>query len=138
MVPNDAPDPAPPRRVLLVEDDEDVRAVLVDALSDMGFRVLAASRPSEAIEVFEGESPRSIDLLLSDMVMPEMNGEDLLRRLRRSEPDLRVLFVTGQTVGDSCPLAAGGRLLEKPFTSSQLARAVRDALPDRTASGSVR
>ena len=138
-MPSDAVrDPAHAPRVLLVEDDEDVRAVLHDALSDMGFRVLAAARPSEAIEVFEGASPRSIDLLLTDMLMPEMNGEDLFRRLRKSEPDLRVLFVTGQASVDGSPLAAEARLLEKPFTSSQLARAVPDALPGRRTTGPSR
>ena len=131
-MPSDAVrDPAHAPRVLLVEDDEDVRAVLHDALSDMGFRVLAASRPSEAIEVFEGASPHSIDLLLTDMLMPEMNGQDLYRRLSGIEPDLRVLFVTGQAFGDGPRLAAGARLLEKPFTSSELARAVQDAVPAR-------
>jgi PAS domain S-box-containing protein len=111
--------------ILLVEDEAPVRELVRRVLESVGYNVLAAGLPSEAERLLE--ETEHIDLLLTDVVMPEMSGYDLAVRVGERRPDVRRLFISGYT-----PRAQSveGPLLKKPFAPEQLARAVRAALDD--------
>ena len=134
-------DDAPPRRlpvgsetILLVEDEDPVRDLVRRVLEDAGYRVLAASRPTEAQRL---AAEHSVDLLLTDVVMPEMSGYDLATRIRLGQPGARTLFISGyahKALGEATELPAG-ELLRKPFSPEELRSAERavldgDSLPD--------
>ncbi len=128
-----ADDAAPPgdpgRIVLVVEDEAAVRDMTVDALRALGYTVLHASDGRQALARLAAQ-PR-IDLLLTDVVMPEMNGRQLAERVRALRPEVRVLFTTGYTRDAVAPEAGpdgAAALLPKPFTIAQLAAKVRDSL----------
>jgi len=114
------------RGVLLVEDNEGVRAFAADVLSCAGYTVRTARHGVDALEqmaMYES----SIDVVVTDIVMPEMGGRSLVEQLRKRRPQLPVLYITGYTddVGMIDELrATGARLLEKPFTASQLVESV--------------
>jgi two-component system, cell cycle sensor histidine kinase and response regulator CckA len=116
--------------IVLVEDDEAVRNLVRAMLESKGYRVLAAAG-AEAAERLCAECPGDVDLLLSDVVMPEVNGRVLAERLAAVTPSLRVLFMSGYSDeavyrhGEISPDAA---FIEKPFTDRTLARKVRDVL----------
>ncbi len=108
--------------VLVVEDNTMVREMTEDLLQSSGYRVLAAETPSRALEIAADSSAR-IDLLLSDVVMPEMNGQELYERLSDLRPDLPVLFISGYTrdvIFHHGTLEEGPDFLQKPFSSEQL------------------
>jgi two-component system cell cycle sensor histidine kinase/response regulator CckA len=113
--------------VLLVEDEALVRNYAKRALEGLGYRVLEASGPTQARQVaatFDG----TIDLLLTDVVMPEMNGRDLARLLCNDHRDMKVLFMSGYpgaTIDLEADLKDGARFLAKPFTVISLANSVR-------------
>jgi DNA-binding response OmpR family regulator len=120
--------------VLVVEDEPQVRAVTVRALSAAGYRVLAAADGREGIAV-AGAEPGHIDLLVCDVVMPGTSGPEVAAALEKLRPHMRVLFVSGYT-HDSLALRgelpAGVMLLQKPFTPAVLLDRVRgllDGLP---------
>ncbi|RPF71111.1 PAS domain-containing protein [Aurantiacibacter spongiae] len=116
--------------VLLVEDDEDVRAYTADCLRELGYRVLEAGSGEEAKRTLERTRDR-IDLLFTDVVMPGMTGEELAADLREDRPDLKVLYASGYTrdaIMHSGRLQPGVALLQKPFNFAELARKVRDVL----------
>src|SRR4029077_8465758 len=81
-------------RVLLVEDEDAVRNFAARALSRQGYEVLEAATGVEALEVMEREKGR-VDIVVSDVVMPEMDGPTLLKELRKTKPDLKIIFVSG-------------------------------------------
>jgi CheY-like chemotaxis protein len=112
--------------ILLVEDDQPVRDLVRRILEAAGYRVLAAARPSEAEPLLEQE--RSVDLLLSDIVMPEMTGLELAARVRTSRPELRMLFISGNAYLAGSTSRIDAELLKKPFTPSELEQAVRRTL----------
>ena len=116
--------------VLVVEDDPDVRAVSVDLLNALGYRVLTATDGVEALEVLEGTHP--IDLLFTDVVMPRgVNGAELARRAQDLRPGLRVLLTSGytaQALTSEHGVVHGFPLLRKPYRGAELARTVRAAL----------
>ena len=116
--------------VLLTEDEDSVRVVATAALERRGYRVLAAADGESAIAISRA-FPGRIDLLISDVVMPGMNGQQLADQLELMRPGMRVLFVSGYT--DDAVLMKGMALderafLQKPFTSLELARRVRVVL----------
>lgn len=116
---------------VLVTDDEDAVVTLASRiLAQGGYTTLTACGPREALRVCEAQRGR-IDLLLTDVLMPEMSGRELAERLARLRPDMKVLFMSGYT-GDALdgPRAVmpGAALLAKPFTAESLLRAVRKAL----------
>jgi PAS domain S-box-containing protein len=118
--------------VLLVEDEEAVRRVVLRQLDSAGYRVRAAASPHEALRVFTAE-PDAFDVLLTDVVMPGMSGTQLASRLRESRPDLPVLFMSGYTAGPAPgghALPRDGSLLHKPFQRSALLTALRRILHD--------
>ena len=115
------------QRILLVEDNEVVRGPVTQLLEELGYDVLSAESPSEALELSADGDP--IDLLLTDVVMPEMNGRQLAELLREKRPELRVLFMSGYT--DDSVIARGVidhqmKFLQKPFGADQLAQAVAE------------
>jgi len=116
--------------VLVVEDDADVRAMAVEALQGLGYRVLVAADGVEAQKLLEGGA--SVDLLFTDVVMPHgVTGTDLARRMRRERPDLRLLLTSGYTTRRCAaddPGVPSPLLLPKPYRRDALARAVRAAL----------
>ncbi len=117
-------------RVLLVEDEDVVRSFAVRALSRQGYEVLEAGTGVEAIEVMERESHR-VDIVVSDVIMPEMDGPTLLKELRKTNPSLKFIFVSGypddafkKSLGEDEDYA----FLPKPFTLPQLAAKVKEQL----------
>jgi two-component system, cell cycle sensor histidine kinase and response regulator CckA len=114
--------------ILLVEDENSVRVIAAAVLRRQGYQVLEAPTPTIAADIFE-EHRDSIDLLLTDVVMPEMNGPALAQRLVTARPRLRVLFISGYA--DVASLDTGNphiSFLSKPFQASVLAAKVREAL----------
>jgi two-component system, cell cycle sensor histidine kinase and response regulator CckA len=113
--------------ILLVEDEDAVRDLVRRVLELAGYRVLSAARPSEAQRVAVDEQ---IDLLLTDVVMPEMSGYDLATRVRLAQPASQTLFISGyahSALADTAQLPIG-ELLRKPFSPDELTRAVRAVL----------
>jgi CheY-like chemotaxis protein len=122
--------------ILLVEDEPEVRSLVERVLRDQGYQVLVADRPSEALTI-SLRSDLRLDLMVTDIVMPEMNGWELARRLKPHRPDLRVLYLSGyadESITRQGVLDPGVTLLEKPFRPRDLAQRVREVLND----GSVR
>jgi PAS domain S-box-containing protein len=116
--------------VLLVEDEIAVRRMLREALSGAGFRVFEAGNGSEAIELW-GSSVAEVDLLVTDVVMPLMNGLKLADELRRRRPDLKVLFMSGhseEVISRQGVLEPEFLLLVKPFLPAALVTKVREIL----------
>ena len=116
--------------VLVVEDEADVRNLTSEILQSLGYRVLEAAQPGAAVRVAEQHRGR-IDLLLTDVVMPELSGQRLAERLRSTRPDLNVLYMSGYTddaIVRHGVLTPGTHLLEKPFSATTLAAKVREAL----------
>ena len=111
--------------ILLVEDEAPVRELVRRVLESAGYVVLAAGLPSEAERLLDETG--KVDLLLTDIVMPEMSGYDLAERVSERRPDVRRLFISGYTPRVQ---RVRGPLLKKPFAPEQLARAVRSALDD--------
>ena len=120
--------------ILLVEDDEAVRDTVGHELAVLGYTVLEAGDGPEAIRVAEGPPGRWIDLLLTDVVMPEMDGCKLAARLRERQPELKVLFSSGYAqdvaLGQS-PHCSGDGFLPKPYNAAALMRTICEVLGER-------
>jgi PAS domain S-box-containing protein len=116
--------------VLLVEDEAAVRDLAVRVLRQLGYTVLEATDGVDALRVV-GEYPVAIDLLLTDVVMPQLGGAVLVERLRETHPRLKVLFMSGytdHTIIRHSLLDPGVAFLQKPFAPELLARKVREVL----------
>ena len=115
--------------ILVVEDDPTVRGLASDILSDNGYDVLVAKHSRSALEVGTSHAGK-IDLLLTDIVMPGMNGRELAKSFQDSRPTTRVVFMTGYAQDDPVRSAQleSNQLLEKPFAPSELLRKVREVL----------
>jgi two-component system cell cycle sensor histidine kinase/response regulator CckA len=131
--PAQAADVSAPRSVnktiLLVEDEDTVRAITSRLLGRYGFRVLLAASPSEAVTLFE-QHRSEIDLLLTDIVMPEMDGPELAHQLVSISPNLPVLFMSGYSgmTTDDVQSQPNRGFLSKPFTAAALTTAVHEIL----------
>jgi signal transduction histidine kinase/ActR/RegA family two-component response regulator len=116
----------PGARILLVEDDPRVRSATVGALEDLDYEPVACAGGAEAIELFNAQP---FDLVITDVIMPEMSGPELIRYLKsNSSRDFAVLFVTGYVGEGETDDLRGYELLRKPFTVGALASAVAAAL----------
>jgi two-component system cell cycle sensor histidine kinase/response regulator CckA len=114
--------------ILLVDDDEQIRRVVKLILQRDGYRVLDAASPGEALRASE-EHPAPIDLLLTDVVMPEMTGRQLADSLAPRRPKMKVLFMSGYTDGALVgELASGSAFIQKPLTPNSLKQKVREVL----------
>lgn len=121
---------SPGETVLLVEDEPAILKLGRRILTGLGYTVLTAGTPGEALELAK-EHSGEIHLLLTDVVMPEMNGRDLADRLRAVRPGMRCLFMSGYTanvIAHQGVLDEGVQFLEKPFSRDTLAAKVREAL----------
>jgi PAS domain S-box-containing protein len=119
--------------ILLVEDEPEVARLAEDILSDHGYAVLSATRPTEALLIAERHSG-AIDLLLTDVVLPGMSGPDLAARLAGIRPHLPVLYMSGYPDGTRAAhgqFSRGLKLLLKPFTAQELTTRVRTILDRR-------
>jgi CheY-like chemotaxis protein len=119
--------------ILIVEDDNDVRAYLADVLRSLGYGVLNAANGKTALDLLNQAKSR-IALMLTDVVMPGMTGRELAASATKLRPDLKVLYMTGYSRN---AISHHGRLdprldvLQKPITQSQLATRIRDALDEQ-------
>lgn len=116
--------------VLLVEDEEVVRGLARRILEQAGYTVVEASKSAEALRFCE-EHAEEVDLLLTDVVMPEMSGKELADRLKSQRPDLKMLFMSGYTdeaIVHHGVLDSSVEFIQKPFTPAGLVKKVRDVL----------
>ncbi|WP_306119368.1 MULTISPECIES: ATP-binding protein [unclassified Roseitalea] len=116
--------------VLLVEDEDAVRMGGVRALTSRGYTVLEAADGLEALEVLE-QAEAGVDIVVSDVVMPEMDGPSLLREVRKTHPDIKFIFVSGyaeDAFAKNLPEGAQFGFLPKPFSLKQLATKVKETL----------
>ena len=117
--------------ILLVEDEEGLRTLNARGLASRGYTVLEASNGVEALEVIDRHSGK-IDLVVSDVVMPEMDGPTLLKELRRRDPNVRIIFVSGYAEeAFEKNLPTGGPVpafLAKPYTLKQLVAEVKNTM----------
>jgi CheY-like chemotaxis protein len=131
-----APAPVSPRgaeTILIVEDEPAVLRMASRALRSQGYAVLEAANGAEALELLS-RAPCAVDLVLSDVVMPILNGRELSERLAVDRPEIRVLFMSGYTDDDIVRrglLQPGAPFLQKPFVAADLSRKVRDVLDAR-------
>lgn len=119
--------------ILLVEDEPEVRAVASESLRLLGYRVLEAATPADALQLAE-QFAEPIHLLLTDVVLPVMSGRELAELVRRLRPQIKVLYVSGYTenmVAWQGVQEEGVHFLPKPYTPSQLAAKVRQVLDER-------
>jgi nitrogen-specific signal transduction histidine kinase len=119
--------------ILLVEDNDDIREMTREILTDQGYTLLEAADGDRALQLSRGR-PEPIHLLLTDVVMPGMDGGKLAEQLLATRPEMRVLYVSGYSntfVAHSGVLHREQRFLRKPFTPLGLARKVREALDGR-------
>jgi CheY-like chemotaxis protein len=115
----------PGARILVVEDDPRVRASTVEALQDLEYDPVSCDSGAEAMRLFDAQT---FDLVISDVIMPEMTGPELVRILKQRRSDFAVLFVTGYVGEGETDDLVGYELLRKPFTVGALASAVSAAL----------
>ncbi len=116
--------------ILLVEDEDGLRALNARGLASRGYTVLQAANGVEAIEVLE-EHDGQVDLVVSDVVMPEMDGPTLLKELRQRKPELKIIFVSGyaeDAFEKNLPERGQFAFLPKPFTLKQLVAAVKQTM----------
>jgi signal transduction histidine kinase/CheY-like chemotaxis protein len=115
--------------VLVVEDEDEVRKMSVGALSDLGYTIIQARNAAHALE--QCASHGQIDLLFTDIVMPGMTGRQLADEVRKTRPDIKILYTTGYTrnaIVHGGIVDADVALLQKPFSFAALARKIRDVL----------
>jgi PAS domain S-box-containing protein len=120
--------------IFLVEDEEPLLNISRNVLTRLGYRVLTARSPYEALELAGGGAEK-FDLLLTDVIMPQMNGRELAERIQSLQPDLKVLFMSGYTsdvVIHQGVLDRGVNFIEKPFSPQTLARKVREVLENNS------
>jgi len=127
-------------RILLVEDDPRVRSSTIEALQDLDYDPVACSSGAEAVGIFESQP---FDLVITDVIMPEMTGPELIKHLKQSHDDFAVLFVTGYVGDGESEDLRSNELLRKPFTVGALASAVSAALarpsePPRTSKAAAK
>ncbi len=110
--------------MLVVDDEAAIRAIARRALEEVGYLVLEASNARAAIDLIAQGS--AVDLLIADLNMPGLDGNEMVRRIRTTRPDLKVLYVSGHIsrLMDARPLWQGEAFLNKPFTNESLREAV--------------
>jgi len=133
---NASPTNVPPKSrrgseiILLVEDEQGVREAISHFLRGQGYTVLEAHNPKVAIEIAQEQS-KPIHLLMTDMIMPEMNGRELARQLTATRPEMGVLYISGYTdraIAGGTTIDANMNFLQKPFGFDVLGRKLRDIL----------
>ena len=124
--------PVRPRRILVAEDEPDVRKLVRDALEQFGYTVLPAADGYEALRILEQHSD-PVHLLLTDVIMPLMSGRELAKRVQSVKPATKVMYMSGYT-DDTLAFHGSPQLhtgfIQKPFTVTVLAERVRKVLSD--------
>ncbi len=118
--------------ILLVEDEATIRQMTSDMLERMGYRVISAATPGEAIDLFRSQD-RAIQLLITDVIMPEMNGRDLATRLQVMHPGIKCLFISGypaDIISSHGILDTGQHFLQKPFSRADMSKKIRTILDE--------
>jgi len=121
--------------ILLVEDDAMFRGLLEEVLEDQGYTVLAAPDPAHALRILDGR-PDPINLVVTDLVMPGMNGDELVRRLKGRFPGLRAILMSGYSnehLEERVRTDGHVPMMRKPFSTKEFARKVREVLDTETA-----
>jgi CheY-like chemotaxis protein len=118
--------------VLVVEDEDIVRLLVVEVLNDLGYRALEAVDGSSALRILQ--SAQRIDLLITDIGLPDVNGRQVADAARVKRPNLRILFMTGyaETAASSAFLEAGMEIVTKPFTMDNLAVKIQHVVERRS------
>jgi two-component system, cell cycle sensor histidine kinase and response regulator CckA len=122
----------PKRTILLADDDPQVRELLASVLDEHGFRVIKASDGFEACGLFM-DAPDQVDLLVSDVLMPKMNGVEAYRIMRRIKPDLPVILISGYADGIDMSHKDGGvipEIMAKPLRTDHLISRIHELLGD--------
>jgi two-component system cell cycle sensor histidine kinase/response regulator CckA len=123
-----SPEPATKETILLVDDEQSVRAIVVKILRRAQYNVLEAESGEAALRISDSH-PAKIDLLISDMYMPGLRGPEVALALAPKRPGLRVLFMSGYADQDSrSGVPVGANFLNKPFSGKELAAAVEAVL----------
>jgi len=117
----------PTRTVLIVDDDPQILRLVEKMLRPHGVNVLLAPRPSEALRICEGQP---VNLMISDVVMPEMDGNKLAERFLKLQPESHVLLISGQCKEGQTGKSPRVRFLRKPFFPSVLLQNLRELLPE--------
>lgn len=121
-----------PETILLVDDEPQVVSLVRDMLVREGYTVLGASGGAEALEVVRANADKHLDLLLTDIVMPELNGRELADRIREMRPGIKVLYMSGfmkETILKYYGISIKGiPFLQKPFNRDVLRRKIREVL----------
>jgi PAS domain S-box-containing protein len=133
--PRETAAPVPPdlrgsETILLFEDSDPLREMICEILEESGYRVIQAETPEASLRALAEHGP-SVDLLVTDVIMPGMGGPALAARLQASNPRARVLYISGytnETVGSRGGMQVGTKFLQKPFTFEALLRKVREVL----------
>ncbi len=115
--------------LLIVEDDEDVRTCMRIILEKSGYRVITAGDGVEAMEAFERHN--DIALILTDVIMPRMNGMEMLKAIRETNPGIRAIFISGYTadcIRERGDLEDGAAYITKPFKKEELLQTIRGIL----------
>ena len=118
------------RRVLVVDDQDSVRQAIVDQLALIGIEARTARNGREALQLCEGAC--DFDAVLADVVMPEIGGVELARRLKEMRPDLPVVLMTGHESQVDGVIDFGSVTLVKPFSSLSLRQIIEEALANRS------
>nr|WP_321399109.1 transporter substrate-binding domain-containing protein [uncultured Desulfobacter sp.] len=129
--PKEELDPTGTERILIVEDEISILKMTQVILQRLGYRVIIASSPIDAIKRIESSEFNDIDLLITDVVMPEMNGRELATKMKDRYPDLKCLFMSGYTanvIAHHGVLESGVHFINKPFSKHSLAKKVREVL----------
>ena len=119
--------------ILVVDDEESLRTVIVDLLGHLGYCTLSAANGQDAMELAQ-RYPGRIDLLLTDVVMQPLSGPMLAENLMRSRPEMKVIYISGYANASLAPdgvLKPGTILVHKPFTMKILSAKLREVLEDR-------
>lgn len=118
------------KTILVVEDNQALRAAFQDILQAAGYRVISASDGREALDLFHGQNTK-VNLLISDIHMPEMNGFTLAERLRQTDPEIKVLMMSGQRPEEADDVPASIPIdgwLQKPIGLRDFTRSVNELL----------
>ncbi len=123
--------------ILFAEDEEEVRTILTRMLEQVGYRILPAQNGKEALALFL-EHAEEVDIILSDVVMPEMDGRELVKRIHEIDPRKKIILTTGYPLGsekEEEPLPKVDRILYKPLQMKDLIRTIEDlrSLPSEEA-----
>ena len=127
------PSPGKLETILVVDDNPSVLRVVINILETENFHVLSAISGPSALKL-AGETTETIDLLLSDVEMPEMSGPDLGEALKAARPEMHIMLMSGADNGNLLVLNYGWAYIQKPFVATKLVRMVNDVLHSRNRS----